>query len=67
MLTEAEVVECDDNDLGILTPASTPPLTAQGVVRSDHQQLVVNGRNIQKYFTGTSKGNTQRRNVKNEY
>ncbi|XP_008548175.2 juxtaposed with another zinc finger protein 1 [Microplitis demolitor] len=67
VLTEAEVVECDDNDLGILTPASTPPLTAQGVVRSDHQQLVVNGRNIQKYFTGTSKGNTQRRNVKNEY
>ncbi|XP_044594110.1 juxtaposed with another zinc finger protein 1 isoform X2 [Cotesia glomerata] len=63
---KSEFIECDD-DLGILTPASTPPLSVQGAIKSEQQQFIVNGRNLHKYFASTPKGNTQRRQVKNEY
>ncbi|CAG5079223.1 Similar to Jazf1: Juxtaposed with another zinc finger protein 1 (Mus musculus) [Cotesia congregata] len=63
---KSEFIECDD-DLGILTPASTPPLSVQGSIKSEQQQFIVNGRNLHKYFASTPKGNTQRRQVKNEY
>ncbi|XP_074106636.1 juxtaposed with another zinc finger protein 1-like isoform X2 [Cotesia typhae] len=63
---KSEFIECDD-DLGILTPASTPPLSVQGAIKSEQQQFIVNGRNLHKYFASTPKGNTQRRQIKNEY
>lgn len=62
ILTETEI-ECD-NDLGILTPASTPPLALHSVTKGEQPPTV--HRSLHKYFTPSSV-NTHRRHVKNEY
>lgn len=79
ILTETEI-ECD-NDLGILTPASTPPLTLHNISKGDqhhlhhHQQQsnVHQARTLNKYLTATPNNvnNSSRRGVinnnKNDY
>ncbi|KAK0084620.1 hypothetical protein PV325_006728 [Microctonus aethiopoides] len=77
ILTETEI-ECD-NDLGILTPASTPPLTLHNISKGDqhhlhHQQSNVHQvRTLNKYLTATPNNvnNSSRRGIinnnKNDY
>ncbi|XP_034945087.1 juxtaposed with another zinc finger protein 1 [Chelonus insularis] len=64
ILTETEL-ECD-NDLGVLTPASTPPLAVHNLPKSE-QPIIHQVRTLHKYFSNTSCVTSNRRHVKNEY
>ncbi|XP_063988989.1 juxtaposed with another zinc finger protein 1 isoform X1 [Diachasmimorpha longicaudata] len=66
MLSETEI-ECD-SDLGILTPASTPPLPIQSPTKIDqHLPIHTSAKTLQKYLTAAPSANNSRRNIKNEY
>lgn len=64
LLTDTD--DCD-NDLGILTPASTPPLPVSSPTKIDQQlQIHANVKTLHKYLTAAPSANS-RRNIKSEY